>query len=99
MVDFASTQAQAKEVAPSTSREGGQTEAAAAKPLSTSPPFTTDGVDKMYCQLAEIHTIAVVKQAECAHWHRSNSTPTPVWARASRQRPTAMPSEARVAPS
>jgi hypothetical protein len=52
MVDFASTQPQAKEGAPRTSREGGQAEAAAAKPLSTSPPFTADGVDKMYRQLS-----------------------------------------------
>jgi hypothetical protein len=32
VVDFASTQAQTKEVAPSASSEGSQTEAAAAKP-------------------------------------------------------------------
>jgi hypothetical protein len=37
MVDFASTQAQAKEVAPLTSHEGAQTEATIAKPPSTSP--------------------------------------------------------------
>jgi hypothetical protein len=48
MVDFTSTQAQAKKVAPPVSRKGGQAEATAAKPLSASPPLTTDGVDKMY---------------------------------------------------
>jgi hypothetical protein len=55
MVDFTSTQAQAKKVAPPASREGGQMEATAAKPLSVSPSLTTDRVDKMYHQLAEIH--------------------------------------------
>jgi hypothetical protein len=58
MVDFASTQAQAKEVAPSANREGDQTEAAVAKPPSTSPPLITNGVDKMYHQLAEVHANA-----------------------------------------
>jgi hypothetical protein len=67
MVDFVSTQAQAKEVAPPASREGGQDEATAAKPLSASHLLTTDGVDKMYRQLAEIHAIAAAQLAECAH--------------------------------
>jgi hypothetical protein len=50
-VNFAPTQARGKEVAPSTSREGGQTKAATVKPPSTSPPVTGDGVDKMSHQL------------------------------------------------
>jgi hypothetical protein len=45
MMDFTSIQAQAKEVAPSASREGGQTEATATRPLSPSP-LTTDGVTR-----------------------------------------------------
>jgi hypothetical protein len=49
MMDFASTQARGKEVAPPASREGGQTDVAAAKPLSASPLLTTNVVDKMYC--------------------------------------------------
>jgi hypothetical protein len=49
IIDFASRHARAKEVAVSTSREGGQTKAAATKPLSTSPLLTADGVEKMYC--------------------------------------------------
>jgi hypothetical protein len=48
MVDFASTDARANEVAPSASHEGGQTEAAVAKPMHTSPPPTADGVDRLY---------------------------------------------------
>jgi hypothetical protein len=60
MVDFTSTQARAKKVSPSASHEGGQTEAAMAKPPCASPPLTTDGVDKMYRQLAEIHIITAV---------------------------------------
>jgi hypothetical protein len=67
MVDFASTQAQAEEVAPPASREGGQAEATASKPLSASPLLTADGVDKMCRQLVEIHAIAATQLAECAH--------------------------------
>jgi hypothetical protein len=69
MVDFTSTQARAKEVAPLASHEGVQIEAAAAKPLSASPPLTNDGVDKMYRQLVEICAIAIAQLAECARWH------------------------------
>jgi hypothetical protein len=43
MVDFTSPQARAKEVAPLASREQGQTEAVAAKPLSASPLLTATG--------------------------------------------------------
>jgi hypothetical protein len=79
MMDFASTHAQAKEVAPSSSHDGGPTEAAAAKPTSTSPLPIADGVDKLYHQLAEIHIIATIQLAECALLHRSDPTPSPVW--------------------
>jgi hypothetical protein len=65
MVDFTSTQAQANEVAPTTSHEGGLAEATMATTLSASPPLTADGVDKMYCQLAEIYAMAFTKLAEC----------------------------------
>jgi hypothetical protein len=40
--------------------------AAAAMPLNTLPPPSTDGVDRLYRQLAEIHAIAVAPLAECA---------------------------------
>jgi hypothetical protein len=59
MVDFTSTKAQAKEVAPPARREGGQDEAIIAKPLGASPMLTVDGVDKRYYQLTEIHVIAI----------------------------------------
>jgi hypothetical protein len=72
MMDFASTQARAKEVAPPSRREGGQTEAAVAKPLNASPPLTADRVDKLYHQLVEIHAIAAAQLVECAHWRRSD---------------------------
>jgi hypothetical protein len=81
MVDYASTQARAKEVPPLASCEGGQAEAAAAKPLSASPLLTADGVDKIHRQLAKIHAITTTQLVECAHWHRSDSTPSPVQAR------------------
>jgi hypothetical protein len=57
MVDLASTQAQTKEVAPSASHEGGQTEAPVAKPPNTSPPPTANGVERLYRQLVEIYAI------------------------------------------
>jgi hypothetical protein len=99
MVDFASTQDQAKEVAPPASRKGEQANAAAAKPLSTSPPLTTDGMDKMYLQLVEIHAIAAMQLAECAHWHRFDSTPSLVQAGTGQLRPITMPAATRLAPS
>jgi hypothetical protein len=80
MVDFTSTQAWAKEVAPPASCVRGQTKAATAKLLNTSPLLTFDGVDKMYCQLAKIHAIAVVQLAECARWRQSNPATSPIWA-------------------
>jgi hypothetical protein len=54
------------------SHEGGQTEAVEAKPLSASPPLTTDRVDKMYHQLPEIHAITAAQLVECTCWHRSD---------------------------
>jgi hypothetical protein len=99
MVDFASTQAQVNEVAPPASRERRQAKAAAAKPLSTSPPLTANRVDKMYHQLVEIHTITTAQLAECGHWCRSDSTPSKVRASTSRPRPIVMPSMIRLAPS
>jgi hypothetical protein len=66
MVDFTSTQAWAKVVAPPLSCEGGQTEATTAKPWSASPPLTTDGFDKMYHKLTKNHTITATQLAECA---------------------------------
>jgi hypothetical protein len=57
MVDFASTHARTKEVAPSVSHEGGQAEVAVAKLLNTSPAPTINGVDRLYHQLVGIHVI------------------------------------------
>jgi hypothetical protein len=42
MVNFTTTQAHAKGVAPSVTQEGGQTEAAVAKASNASPPPTAD---------------------------------------------------------
>jgi hypothetical protein len=75
MMDFASTPAHAKGVAPTISHEEGRVESVVARPLKASPPPTTNGVDKMYRQLVEIHTITTAQLAECAWWHRSNPTP------------------------
>jgi hypothetical protein len=74
MVDFGSTQARAKEVAPPANREEGQADTAIAKSPSASLSLTTDGVDKMYHQLTEIHAIAAAQQEDCARWLRSDST-------------------------
>jgi gamma-glutamylcysteine synthetase len=49
--------------------------------LNASPSPTADGVDKLYHQLAEIHTIAARQLAECARWCHSDSTPSPIQAR------------------
>jgi hypothetical protein len=98
-VNFASTQVQAKEVAPPASNEGSQDEAAPTKPLSASPPLTADGVDNMYYQLVEIHTTATAQLGECARWRRSDSTPSPARARVGRLRPVTMPSMISLAPS
>jgi hypothetical protein len=68
LVDFTPTQAQAKELAPPICRGEAQDEAAIAKSPSTPPPLPADGVDRMYHQLAEIHTITVMQLAKCAHW-------------------------------
>jgi hypothetical protein len=84
VVDFTATQAQAKEVAPSANREGGQTGAAVTKTSSALPSPTVDGVDRMYHQLAQIHTITVMQLAKCAHWHRSDPTSSSVRAGTSR---------------
>jgi hypothetical protein len=99
IVHFASTQAQAEEVAPGASHEGDLAEAAMARPLSASPMLTTEGVDKLYHQLAEIHAIVTVQLAECNRWGRSDSTRSSVWAGTGRPRPVAMPSMIRLAPS
>jgi hypothetical protein len=89
MIDYAPVQARGKGKALTASREGGQV---AAKDLNASPPLTTDRVDKLYHQLAEIHTVTTAQLAECARSCRSDSTPSPVWARTGQQRPNEMPS-------
>jgi hypothetical protein len=99
MVDFASTQAHAEEVAPPICHEVGQAKATVARPLSFSPLLTTDGVDKMYRELVEIHTIAATQLVECAHWCRSDSTPSSVRAGTGQPRPIVMPSTIRLATS
>jgi hypothetical protein len=99
MVDFDSTQARAKEVSPSTSREGGQAEVTTTKPPSTSPSLTVDGVEKMYHQLAEIHAIPTAQLVECARWLRSDSTLNPIQARTHWSKPVVLPSTIRLAPS
>jgi hypothetical protein len=55
-----------------------------AKPPSTSPLLTANGMYKMYHQLAEIYTITIAQLAECAPWRQSDSTPSLVQAEAIR---------------
>jgi hypothetical protein len=98
MVDLAATQAQAKGVAPSTNRKGGQIKTIAATPLNVLPPPSTDGVDGLYHQLVEIHAIAATQLVECARWRRTDPASSPVHARDSWQNPTAEPSAAKMAP-
>jgi hypothetical protein len=56
-------------------------------------------VDKVYRQLAEIHTITATQLVECARWHWSKSTPSLVQARTIRSRPVVAPSMIRLATS
>jgi hypothetical protein len=70
-----------------------------AKAPSTSAPPTTNGVDKLYHQLAEIHAITIAQLAECTRWSRSDSTPSPIRVGTSRQGPDKMPSMTSGAPS
>jgi hypothetical protein len=65
MMDFASTPARAKGVAPTISCEESRIESATSRPSKASPLPTTNGVDKMYHQLVEIHAIAAVQLVEC----------------------------------
>jgi hypothetical protein len=66
MVDFTATLVQAKAGARLASHEGGQTNAAVTKPPNMLPPPSADGVDGLYRQLAEIHTITATQLVECA---------------------------------
>jgi hypothetical protein len=79
MMDYASAPAQGKGVAPTASPKEGYTKAPVARPPKASPPPTADRVDKMYHQLAEIHTIATMQLVECVRWHRSNPPWSPMW--------------------
>jgi hypothetical protein len=65
MMDFASTPTHTKGVNPTANHEEGHAKAATARPPKASPPPTVDGVDKMYCQLVEIHAITTASLAEC----------------------------------
>jgi hypothetical protein len=99
MVFFTFTQACTKEVTSPAIREGSEMGATVVKPLSVSPPLTTDGVDKMYYQLMEIHAISTVQLAECAPWRRFDPANSPVRAGAGWQRLTVVPSVVVLAPS
>jgi hypothetical protein len=68
-------------------------------PRNASPPLTTDGVDKMYRQLAEIHIIPTAQLAECAHWLWYDSTLSTIRARTGLLRTIETPSTIRLAPS
>jgi hypothetical protein len=77
MVDFTSTQAQAKELAPPASRGVAQSEAAVTKHWSASPPLSANGVDRMYHKLPEIQAITAAQLAECAPWRRTGTFEEP----------------------
>jgi hypothetical protein len=67
MIDYAPTQARSKGVISTPSCGWGQAEATVTRAPSASPLPTADGVDKLYCELMEIHAIAAAQLAECAH--------------------------------
>jgi hypothetical protein len=66
MVDFTSTQAPGKQVAPPANRDGGQAEATVATALSTLSLLSVDRFYKRYRQLAKMHTIIATQLVECA---------------------------------
>jgi hypothetical protein len=99
MVDFTSTQAQAKELAPPVRQGEAQAEATVAKSSTTSPLLTADGVDRMFRQLAKFHAITAAQLVECARWHQTNSTPHSAQAGTSQPMSSAVPSMTRLAPS
>jgi hypothetical protein len=84
MVDLTATRPQVKRAAPFASHEGGQTEAASATPLNALVPPSTDGMDKLYCQLVKIYAIA--------------PTSSPVQFGVGWQKPVVEPSAARMTP-
>jgi hypothetical protein len=99
MVDFTSTQTQAKDLAPLVHQGEPRTEVVTARSPSTLPPLTTDGVNRMYHQLAEIHTNVVAQLEQCTRWHQADSTARSVRAGMSRPRPSAAPTTTRLAQS
>jgi hypothetical protein len=86
-------------MAPPSHRGEAPAEAAAPKFPSTSPLLTTDGLDRIYHQLAEIHIVATMQLAECDHWCRMDSSPHSARAGTSRQRYDAVPPVMKLAPS
>jgi hypothetical protein len=76
-VDLTATGAQAREVAPTTSRErdlrtafarASQNVATSSMLLDTLPPPSADGVDRLHCELGEIITIAIMQLTLCTQW-------------------------------
>jgi hypothetical protein len=98
MMDFASIQARPKRVSLTSSREEGHTEAIAARPPKVAIPPTTDGVDKIYHQLVEIHALTAAQLAECARWRRSNPTSNAAHASGDWRGPTMESSTMRTVP-
>jgi hypothetical protein len=74
MLDFTSTQALAKELSPLVRRSEARAKATEANSMSTSPLLTTDGLDRIYRQLAEIHAITAAQLAKWARLHQTDST-------------------------
>jgi hypothetical protein len=71
--------------------------ATATTPLNAPVPPSIDGVDRLYHQLAKIHTITIVQLAKCVCWCRSDSTSSPIHARAGWLRPVVDPFVVRMA--
>jgi hypothetical protein len=65
MLDFTSTQTQAKDLTPLVCQGKARTKVVAAQSPSASPPLTVDGVNRMYRQLAQIHAIPTAQLVEC----------------------------------
>jgi hypothetical protein len=98
IIGYAATRARSEGALPPPRGQGSLAKATMARAMVSSPPLTTDEVDRLYHQLTEIHSIGAAQLAECAHWGRSDSTPSPGQARTNWQRPDGTSFMTRTAP-
>jgi hypothetical protein len=78
MADLAATRVQAKEADPSANYKGVANKGCSSHAPKCATPPPTDGLDRLYHQLAEIHTISTVQMGwiGCTtNWQKSTPSP------------------------